>query len=169
MAPTLLMSELANLAKAITENPDNYYTKAETLALMKQVKMLAAKGDKMAQYQLAQLFPKNSDSYLSWMQASAKQGFTNAMLALSRDYAENGKVSGMQKAAQYIVKILASGDSYIKSEAKALMERNRLLDAEVQRQMPQGIGKSAFGLFAQEVKARELDPPDLQNSAAPAA
>lgn len=169
MTPTLLMSELAKLVKALTENPDNYYTKTETLALMKQVKMLATQGDKMAQYQLAQLFPKKSDTYLNLMQASAKQGLTNAMLVLSRDYAANGKVSGLQKAAQYIVKILASGDSYIKSEAEALMAHNRLLDAEVQRQMPKGIGKSAFGLFAQDPRAREMDQPDLQNSAAPAA
>ncbi len=160
-----LISELAYRAKAVAENPDNFYTKVETLVLIKQVKGLATEGDKMAQYQLAQLYPKNSSSYLTWMQSSAKQGFTNAMLALSRDFAESGTVSGIRMAAQYVVKILASDDSYIKTEAKALMERNRILGAEVARQMNNaGAAKSAFTLFAHEAKTAGNEQADLQNS-----
>ncbi|NSL18184.1 hypothetical protein HRQ65_07290 [Tatlockia micdadei] len=169
MSSILSINELGHLAKAVTANPDNYYAKAEALALMKQVKVLAVDGNKMAQYQLAQLYPKNSHLYLTWMKASADQGLTNAMLALSQDYAESGKISGLQKAAQYLVKILASDDSYIKTEAKALMENNRLLGAEVQRQMAKGIGKSAFSLFARETRPLEREQYEVQNSVAPAA
>lgn len=170
MPANQLMSEFVSLAKAVTENPDNYYNKAEMLALMKQVKLLAAAGDKMAQYQLAQLYPKNSLPYLKWMHASAEQGFTNALLALGRDYAEHGKITSIKEAAQYLIKVLASSDSFIKDEASALMERNRLLGAEVQRQMNNKmLGKSAFGLFAREAKPIDREQPEVQNSAAPAA
>ncbi|KTD27993.1 hypothetical protein [Legionella maceachernii] len=169
MSSPISINELAHLAKAVAADPDSYYAKSEALALMKQVKALAMNGNRMAQYQLAQLYPKNSDPYLTWMKASVDQGLTNAMLTLSQDYVESGKVSEIKKAAQYIIKILASGDSYIKTEANELMEQNRLLRAEVQRQMTTGIGKSTFSLFARESKPVKEEQYDLQHSAAPAA
>ncbi|MBA2710238.1 MAG: hypothetical protein H0U57_06580 [Tatlockia sp.] len=143
-------SEFINRFKAVTEAPDNFKIKAETISMLMQMKALAINGDAMAQYRLAHAYPKNSNFYQSWMQASANQGFTNAMLALSLIYAEHGTVSGLRQAAAQIVQILASNDSYIKSEAKALMERNHLLSAEVSKQLNKtSFGSSTLGFFAQ--------------------
>lgn len=148
-------------AKAVTEAPDNYYIKNETLGMLVQMKALAASGDAMAQYRLAQVYPQNSEPYMSWMNKAANQGFTNAILVLALIYAEKGSDSAIRQAAQYLVKIFASGDSYIKSEATGLMARNSLLAGEVARQMNNNasVGKSALGFFAQEKRAMDVVEP----------
>ncbi|MBA3537460.1 MAG: hypothetical protein H0T84_12785 [Tatlockia sp.] len=127
------------------------------------MKKLAAGGDAMAQFLLAQAYPKNSVNYLTWMQAAANQGFTNAMLALSSVYIEG---SNWQQAGAIVVKIFASDDSFIKSEATALIESNPSLGAEVKRQMTKTslLGKSALGFFAHDLKATETaEQQDLEN------
>ena len=157
-------TEFVDRAKAVTQAPDDYYTKAETLGMLMQMKALAASGDAMAQYRLAQVYPKNSAPYLTWMQAAAQQDFTNAMLALSLALAENGTVSGLQQAAQYMVRIFNSEDSYIKQEAKDLLTRNRLLNSEVQRQMSStSVGKSAVSFFAREESNEAQQPEEKQS------
>lgn len=142
-------SEFVTLTKAVAQTPDDYYMKVETLSLLMQIKALAVKGDAMAQYKLAQAYPKNSASYHEWMQASAQQGFTNAMLALSTTLAETGTVPNLRKAANYLVQIFRSDDTFIKNEAAALIERNRLLSVEVSRQTAnKGVSLAAGGFFA---------------------
>ncbi|HHF7346144.1 TPA: hypothetical protein ACPSKE_002652 [Legionella feeleii] len=144
-------SEFADLTKAVAQTPDNYNKKAETLGLMAQMKALATSGDMMAQYRLAQAYPKHSVPYFEWMQAAACQGFTNAMLALSTALLETKAVSAIQQAAKYLVQILRSDDSYIKDEATALLDSNRLLKAEVNRQMGKtNVGKTAVSFFAKD-------------------
>lgn len=151
--PTQFSSEFAELTKAVAQTPDNYDKKAETLGLMAQMKALATGGDAMAQYRLAQAYPKNSVPYFEWMEAAACQGFTNAMLALSSALVETKTVtvSAVQQAAKYLVQILRSNDSYIKNEATTLLDSNRLLQAEVNRQMGKtNVGKSAVSFFAKD-------------------
>lgn len=162
-------SDFVIRAKAVTESPDNYHIKNETLGMLMQMKALAASGDPMAQYRLAQVYPKNSESYLSWMNKAADQGFTNAMLALAFAHAEKGTVSGIQQAARFVVKIFSSSDSFIKSEATGLMNRNSLLAAEVARQMNNqvSVGKSQVGFFAQDARAVETEKADLLNIESP--
>ncbi len=163
-------SEFLIRVKAVSEAPDDYYVKAETLGMLMQMKALAACGDAMAQYRLAQVYPKNSVPYLTWMEASATQGFTNAMLELSLAFATNGTPYGLRQAASYLVKILASDDSYIKSEARALIERNRLLAADVNRQLNCiNLGNSSHGFFAPNHQAVENEQPNPSSISTPQA
>lgn len=162
---TQFSTEFITRVKAVTEAPENFNIKAEALSLLMQMKTLATRGDAMAQYRLAQVYPKNSHPYLTWMQAAANQGFTSAMLALSLIHAEHGTPAGLQKAAAYIVKILSSNDSYIKSEATAMIERNHLLGAEVRRQLNKAcLSKSNLGFFAQSTTANEQREADRSES-----
>lgn len=154
-------SKFADCAKAVLQAPEDFKTKAETLPVFKQMKHLAAEGNPIAQFYLAQAYPAKSSQYRKWMQASADQGFTNAMLALVQVYAENDKVTEIQQAANYVLKILSSNDSYIKDEIKSLMKSNHLLDAEVARQMS-SVSKSGVGFFAQDAKNAEFHEADLQ-------
>lgn len=154
-------SEFVERIKAVTITPDDYYIKAETLDLIKPMKALAKSGDAMAQYRLAHGYLKNSPPYLTWLQASAKQGFTNAMLTLSLDLAESGKASNLQQAAKYLIQIFASDDTYIKDEATELLKRNHLLNAEFNRQMTSAsvsVGKSKVGFFSPEESVAEKEP-----------
>jgi TPR repeat protein len=160
----LLSSEFVIRTKAVIETPNDYRVKAETLRMFMQMKALAASGDAMAQFRLAQAYPKNSVPYFSWMQAAANQDFTSALLALSQIYVEN---ANWQQAAANIVKIFASKDSFIKSEARALIESNPSLGAEVTRQMTKtSLGKSALGFFAYDAKA-VAEQEDLECTEAP--
>ncbi|WP_019215247.1 hypothetical protein [Legionella tunisiensis] len=144
-------SEFAELTKAVAQTPDNYDKKVETLGLMAPMKALATSGDAIAQYRLAQAYPQHSVPYFEWMKAAACQGFTNAMLALSTALLETKTVSAIQQAANYLVQILRSDDSYIKDEATALLDSNRLLKAEVNRQMGKtNVGKTAISFFAKD-------------------
>ncbi|CDZ75822.1 hypothetical protein BN59_00081 [Legionella massiliensis] len=163
-------SDFVIRAKAVSEAPDNYHIKNETLGMLMQMKALAASGDSMAQYRLAQIYPQNSELYLSWMNKAADQGFTNAMLALAFAHAEKGTASGIQQAARHVVKIFSSGDSFIKSEATGLMDRNNLLATEVAKQLNNSIsvGKSPVSFFAQDTRTVDRETPDLLNSESPA-
>jgi len=133
-----------------------------------QMKALAASGDAMAQYRLAQVYPQNSELYMSWMNKAANQGFTNAMLALALAHAEKGSDAGIRQAAQYLVKIFASEDSFIKFEAEGLMNRNHLLANEVARQAANklSVGKSPDSFFTQDTRAAE-EPDALFEQAVP--
>jgi TPR repeat protein len=146
--------------------PDDYYTKVKTLGFLIQMKALAARGDAIAQYKLAQVYPKNSSPYRTWMQASADQGLTNAMLALSQALSEHGKQADLQLAAKYLLKIFSSNDSYIKKEATALVEHNPSLNREVSRQISgKEVGRlSSIGFFARETKPGKTEQQTAQDS-----
>lgn len=147
------------------EAPDNYKLKIEALAQFKQMKVLAEKGNPIAQYRLAQAYSQNSASYLQWMNKAAEQGLTNALLDLSRLYAESGTDKGLQQAAGFLIKIFKSNDSFIKSEAKGLVERNHLLSTEMARQLKgTSLAKSPFIFFASEVRTLETDLPPAKIS-----
>ncbi len=159
-----ISTEFVIRAKAVSETPDDYYVKEKTLGILKPMINLATSGDAMAQYRLAKAFPKNSAPFLMWMEAAAKQGLTNAMFELSISYAEIGSNSGLRQAAEYFVKIFASEDSYIKSEAKAYIEHNCSLGAEVNRQLnTTSLAKSTLGFFAHESTSSEGQQPDLNS------
>ena len=157
-------SKFADCAKTALKASNDFSMKAETLEVLKQMKRVAAEGNPIAQYYLAQVYAKNSSSYYKWMEASAEQGFTNAMLALAQTTAEKGKTYAVQKAASYVIKILSTDDSYIKDEVKALLVENPALATEVERKMS-SISKSGMGFFAQEAKQEakngEFDLPAL--------
>ncbi len=157
MAPSqTLSSEFVSLTRALASEPDNHYSKAETIYLLKQMKVLAATGDAIAQYRLAQIYPKNSVYYYEWMKAAAQQGFTNAMLALSTSLAETGSLVGLRQAANYLSKIFRTNDSFIKNEALALLAQNRLLYAEVKRQFERSNLSPAACFFPSSAKVKRL-------------
>lgn len=146
---------------SLIDTPKDYHKLMETLSILPQMKAIAANGDAIAQYKLAQFYVKNSNPYLHWMQASAEQGFTNAMLELSRALAENSSPANLQRAGGYLIKILKSDDSFIKAEANGLIARNQLLEKEIKRQLSTAkIGNSAIGFFAVESKTelKSADP-----------
>ncbi|MFA5960238.1 MAG: hypothetical protein WC785_06950 [Tatlockia sp.] len=139
-------------AKALMHAPDDYHHKADTLTLHVKMKSLAGEGDAVAQYRLAKAYSKNSSMYAKWMQASASQGFTNALLALSQLYIEQNSV---KKAALCLIQIINSNDSFIKSEARALFAKNPLLKAEISRQMVSSAPiRLPYRFFSSEPKNR---------------
>lgn len=151
--------ELIHSVKALAGNPGDYQNKSEVLRLLKQMKALAGHGDVMAQYHLAQVFPRNSDGYLEWMQAAAKQGLTNAMLDLSSCLAETGAKANLERAARYLQQIFLSKDSYIMAEANSLLEANPLLRQAFEKGMVVEISKaSQAGFFAQNNVVSSDDP-----------
>ena len=149
---------------SLIDAPKDYHKLMETLSILPQMKAIATNGDAIAQYKLAQFYVKNSNPYLHWMQASAEQGFTNAMLELSRTLAENSSPANLQRAAGYLLKILKSDDSFIKAEANALIARNQLLEKEIKRQLSTTLlGNSTLGFFAVESKSEpKPDEPQVE-------
>lgn len=167
LASTPFNKELRICSKTV-EAPDDYKTKFEALEKFKQLMFLAKRGDAIAQYRLAKACPKNSASYLLWMNKAASQDLTNAMLDLSRAYAENGTDKGISQAASLVIKIFRSGDSFIISEAIDLINRNALLRREVARQA-QGtsLAKSPLSFFAYEAPTAEIEPVDIHLAETP--
>ncbi|WED43261.1 hypothetical protein [Legionella cardiaca] len=153
-------SEFDNLAQARKQTPNDYQIKTETINLYKQLKVLALEGKAMAAYKLAKIYPQNSNHFVKWMRIAAEQGLTNAMLDMAKALAEKGSVGQLQQAANYLVRILRSDDSYIKTQAKEFLSENRLLSAEVSRQMTnKSTGVASSGFFARNTQA--IEPNDF--------
>lgn len=127
---------------------DDYKTKVETVNLLKQLKAQALEGDRVAAYRLAKIYPQNSSNYMKWMHKAVASGLTNAMLDMADTLVKTNSVAQLQLAANYLVRVLRSGDSYIIEEAKEFLADKRALSAEVNRQMNQSASLATAGFFA---------------------
>lgn len=105
--------------------------KEKVVSLLKQAKIAAVQGDAMAQYKLAQFYSKNSSHYLEWMKAAADQGLTNAMLDLAAAFSKANDPLKLKQAATYLLRILHSGDTFIKDQAIALLNNQPQLAVKV--------------------------------------
>ncbi|CEK11876.1 SEL1-like repeat protein [Legionella hackeliae] len=150
---------------ASTQVYEDYQTRTDRVNMLKQFKASALAGSAVAAYRLAKNYPQNSESFLKWMKVAINQNLTNAMLDMALILVEQGSVAGVQKAAGYLVQILRSNDSYVKTLAEDFLHNNHLLSAEVSRQM-KGFtaGLSLAGFFACDNKSIRQPVSDTNNS-----
>ncbi|MCA0402811.1 MAG: hypothetical protein LCH30_03345 [Proteobacteria bacterium] len=142
----------AYLDEPISLNANTQQKHEDKMAIVtayRKYKREAERGNSMAQYKLAESFPKGSAQYLAWMEKSAEQGLTNAMFALSQVYAEKGDV----KALRFAKAILNSNDSFMKAEVNALLANHPKLKAEL-LPMPKA---SVLSIFANQTNKREVE------------
>ncbi|ASQ44966.1 hypothetical protein [Legionella clemsonensis] len=136
---------------------EDYQYKTDTVNLLKQLKAEALAGSAVAAYRLAKVYPQHSEPFAKWMKRAIDQGLTNAMLDMARVLAKKGSVTHSQKAASYLVRILRSNDSYIKSLAEEFLKDNQLVSKEVSRQMNKISGLPLAGFFAQDKKPADVN------------
>ncbi|MDI9818499.1 MULTISPECIES: hypothetical protein [unclassified Legionella] len=165
MSSIFKFNSLFRPTEAVKQTAEAYRMRIDTVGRVKQIKALAQNGNAMAQYKLASFHPKNSRHYKEWMEAAAEQGCTNAMLAWALALAEKGGTGNLQQAVNYLVRVLCSDDSFIKTEARAFLAGNRLLATEVSRQMTKFAADSSITFFAAKATTAEAkQQPFVQES-----
>lgn len=126
-------SEFATLVNQLHRSPDDPALKQAVLKRLPEMKALA-QVNSLALYRLAQVYPQNSTQYEQMMKQSAAQGCTNAMFAMAELLAKLPSSTDLKKAAEYIVMINKSKDSYMMKQTKTLLESHPKLLQEVQMQ-----------------------------------
>ncbi|KTD18226.1 hypothetical protein EAW55_11440 [Legionella jordanis] len=117
------------------QKTSGFQVKTETLQRYKQLKALALQGNAMAAYRLSKMHPEHSAEQLKWLKLAADEDLTNAMLDLAKALAQSNSITDLQEAANYLVKIFHSNDSFIKEQADDFLNSHRCLRSEVARQL----------------------------------
>lgn len=155
MTAKLDLSGKFDLIEKLLRSPNDPALKQELLIGLPAMKALA-KVNPMAKFRLAQLHPQTSPQYKQMMMESAALGCTNAMLALCELLVKSKEP---KKAAQYIVMIEGSNDSYILKHSKSLLEKYPELAAELKTQPKVENQQNSHRFFAAipDRKAQEIE------------
>ncbi len=153
-------NEFAALVNQLHRSPNDPVLKQAVVQHLPKM-MTLAQDNPMALYHLAHIYPPTSSQYKQTMRQSANLGCTNAMLVMMQVLGNSNDVSDVKKAAHYLTMINKSDDSYIKEQAKLLVDEYPQLARAVREQV-QAKPNLSYGLahrfFApQQEKEASLD------------
>ncbi|KTD66868.1 MULTISPECIES: hypothetical protein [Legionella] len=126
-------NEFAELVNKLHRSPNHPGLKQAVIQHLPKV-MALAQDNPMALYHLAHIYPPTSSQYKQTMRQAANSGCTNAMLVMMQVLGNSNEVSELKKAAHYLTMINKSNDSYIKEQAKSLLDEYPQLAKVVQEQ-----------------------------------
>ncbi|KTC89465.1 hypothetical protein OQJ18_09200 [Fluoribacter dumoffii] len=114
-------NEFAALVNQLHKSPNDPVLKQAIVQHLPKM-MALAQDNPLALYHLAHIYPPTSSQYQQTMRQSANLGCTNAMLVMMHILGKANDVNDLKKAVHYLTMINKSNDSYIKEQAKALLD-----------------------------------------------
>jgi hypothetical protein len=147
-------NEFMSLLQRLHQSPEDPALKRLVLQHLPEIQTMA-KGNPLAMYHLAQIYPHKSTQYLQMIRQSANLGCTNAMLDLCASLLQSGSPAALNTAAHYMKLIQGSKDSYIIKLGADLLHDNPNLAAAMKTQSKPSQGP---GFFAHKPKQEHKRP-----------
>ncbi|HHF7367202.1 TPA: hypothetical protein ACPSKY_002328 [Legionella bozemanae] len=151
-------NEFAVLVNQLHRSPNDPVLKQAVVQHLPKM-MALAQENPMALYHLAHIYPPTSSQYKQTMRQAANLGCTNAMLVMCQILGKSTEPGDLKKAAHYVTMINKSDDSYIKEQAKLLVDEYPQLARALQEQTKPNLSYSLAHRFftPQQEKEESLE------------
>lgn len=152
---TTSSNEFATMVNQLHRSPNDPSLKQAVVQHLPKM-MALAQDNPVALYHLAHIYPPNSPQYKQTMRQAANLGCTNAMLVMCQVLGKSNNPSDLKKVAHYLEMIDKSSDSYIKEQAKLLLEEYPQLARTMQEQAKPKLSYSHAHRFFTPQQEREV-------------
>ncbi|PWY54560.1 hypothetical protein DGG96_11480 [Legionella qingyii] len=126
-------NEFAALVNQLHSSPNDHVLQQAVLQHLPKMIVLA-RDNPMALYHLAHIYPPTSSEYKQTMRQAANLKCTNAMLVMVQILGNSNDANDLQTATYYFNMINKSNDSYIKEQARLLLDEYPELSKTIKEQ-----------------------------------